>query len=143
MLEAILFSPLILVAITALIIRFGTSRKRFGVHGWLWVALCTVTAFLLPYFYLGAWLPDLLSAPRRTLASEALPSGHTFRVIQYWNRLDFYSTELHVSSPGAPSKVFVLDPDDFKSWGVPLLIDENARVATITLSGDRKKTVKW
>ena len=38
---------------------------------------------------IGVWLPDVISAQEHTLAEQRLASGHTFRVVQYWNRVDF------------------------------------------------------
>lgn len=50
---------------------------------------------------IGIWVPDVIFAPRHTLAEQRLGSGHSFRVIQYWNRCDFYNTELlHISPDG-------------------------------------------
>lgn len=52
---------------------------------------------------IGIWLPDVISAPQHTLAEQRLASGHSFRVIQYWNRGDFYNTELLHTSPDGTS----------------------------------------
>src|SRR5215203_6063256 len=79
---------------------------------------------------IGVWLPDVVFAPRRTLAYEKLPSGYTFSVVQYWNRVDFYSTELHIVSPDARNAVHVLDGDDSKSWSLPMSVDPG--VVTVT-----------
>ena len=91
----------------------------------------------------GIWLPDVISAPRHTLAEQRLASGFSFRVVQYWNRVDFYSTELHVTSPDGRIEVHTLDGDDNKRWRLPLVIDEQRRTATVTLSGKRVKEVDW
>lgn len=91
----------------------------------------------------GIWLPDVVSAPRRTLAEHRSTDGYSFRVIQFWNRIDFYSTHLHVTAPDGSTEVFVLDGDDRKSWHLPLVINEQNRTATVTLSGDRVRRVKW
>jgi len=91
----------------------------------------------------GIWLPDVISAPHHTLAEQRLASGHSFRVVQYWNRVDFYSTELHITSPDGRTEVHTLDGDDSKSWRLPLVIDENLRTATVTLGGSRVKKVSW
>lgn len=82
-------------------------------------------------------------ASKHTLASKTLPSGYEFRVIQYWNRVDFYSTELHVASPDGRLEVYTLDGDDSKSWRLPLLIDEQRHTATVTLGGGRIRKVDW
>jgi hypothetical protein len=92
---------------------------------------------------IGVWLPDVISAPRHILAERRLANGHSFRVIQYWNRCDFYNTELLHFSPDGTVERQLLDADDSKSWRVPLLIDEQHKTAKITLSGGRVKTVDW
>jgi hypothetical protein len=91
----------------------------------------------------GIWLPDVVFAPRSTIAYAKLPSGYTFRVIQYWNRVDFYSTELHIVSPDGREQEHTLDGDDNKSWRVPMQIDESNRAVLVTLGGGRKKQVSY
>src|SRR5687767_9288454 len=76
----------------------------------------------------GVWLPDVVFAPKSTLAYVALPTGYRFRVIQYWNHVDFYSTELHIISPEGRQEIHTLDGDDSKSWTVPMNVDESNRV---------------
>jgi hypothetical protein len=92
---------------------------------------------------IGVWLPDVVLAPRSTIAFAKSSSGHTFRVIQYWNRVDFYSTELHVTSPDGIEFDNTLDGDDMKSWSVPMSIDESNKVVSITLGGGRVKKVRY
>jgi hypothetical protein len=92
---------------------------------------------------IGIWPPDVISAPERTLAEQQLASGHSFRVIQYWNRGDFYNTELLHTLPDGTLETHVLDADDSKSWSVPLMIDEQRKSVAVTLSGGRVKKVDW
>ena len=92
---------------------------------------------------IGVWLPDVIYAREHILAEQRLPSGHLFRVVQYWNHVDFYSTELRVTSPDGRTQVQTLDGDDNKSWRLPLVIDEQHHTATITLGGNRVRTVDW
>jgi hypothetical protein len=92
---------------------------------------------------IGVWLPDVVFAPERTLAQHRLASGHTFRVVQYWNRVDFYTTELRVTSPDGSTETHTLDGDDSKSWRLPLVIDEQNHTATVTLGGGRVRKVDW
>jgi hypothetical protein len=84
---------------------------------------------------IGIWLPDVITAPHRTLAEQHLSSGYLFQVVQYWNRGDFYTTELRVTSPDGHTKVQTLDGDDSKRWSLILTIDEQRHSATITQSG--------
>ena len=99
--------------------------------------------FLLVPLLVGVWLPDVLFADRPTLASKTLANGYGFHVIQYWNHVDFYSTELHVTAPDGRNLVHTLDGDDIKSWRLPLVIEEQHRTATVTLRGGRVRVVDW
>ena len=115
--------------------------KRFPVilliFGLLFVALLGLPLSV------GVWLPDVISASQHTLAEQRLASGHWLRVVQYWNRVDFYTTELIHTAPDGIIKTYILDGDDNKSWRVPLVVDEQQRKATITLGGGRIKKVDW
>jgi len=91
----------------------------------------------------GIRLPDLISAPHRTLAQVSFPSGNSFHVIQYWNRCDFYTTALMHTAPDGQCTTNILDGDDSKSWSVPIKVNESARTATVTLGGKRVRTVNW
>jgi hypothetical protein len=106
------------------------------------VGLLFGTLFGLPLL-IGIWLPDVISAPQHTLAERRLASGHVFQVVQYWNRIDFYSTELRVTSPDGSTETHTLDGDDSKSWRLPLVIDEQHHTATVTLGGGRARKVDW
>jgi hypothetical protein len=106
------------------------------------LALLFGTLLGLPLL-IGVWLPDVFINREHTLSEQRIGSGHLFRVIQYWNHGDFYNTELVHTSPDGTVETHVLDPDDSKSWSVPLIIDEQHRTATVTLGGGRVKKVQW
>jgi hypothetical protein len=92
------------------------------------------------------WLPFsrwAMSCSTLPAVERHLSNGYSFRVVQYWNRCDFYSTELHVTSPDGQAQLHTLDGDDSKSRHVPLVINEQARTATVTLGGGRVKQVDW
>lgn len=108
------------------------------------LVLCTLFAALwLLGLSLGVWLPDVFLAPRSTLARASAASGYSFQVIQYWNRVDFYTTELHVVSPTGTATAHVLDGDDSKSWRVGLRVDETNRLVLVTLGGGRERKVRY
>ncbi len=109
----------------------------------LWVVGLLLGALLGLPLLIGVWLPDVIAAPRYTLAEQHLTNGYSFRVVQYWNRVDFYSTELHVTCPDGRTEFHTLDGDDSKSWRLPLVIDEQSRTATVTLGGGRVRRVDW
>ena len=91
----------------------------------------------------GVWLPDVFIGREHTLAKQRLASGHAFQVIQYWNHVDFYSTELRVTCPDGSTETHTLGGDDNKSWRLPLVIDEQHHTATVTLGGGRVRMVDW
>ena len=93
--------------------------------------------------FIGVWLPDIIFDTPRTLAEASSPDGGHFRVVQYWNHFDFYSTELHHTRPDGTTGGHTLDGDDAKSWSVPLVLDPKDHTATVTLSGGRIRTVPW
>jgi len=108
------------------------------------LVFCVIVAVLWTLgLLIPVWLPDVIFAPECTLAEQRLASGYTFRVVQYWNRVDLYSTELRVTSPDGSTETHTLDGDDSKSWRLPLVVDEQHRTATVTLGGGRVRKVGW
>jgi hypothetical protein len=101
-----------------------------------------IAALLLP-LSIGIWLPDVFVGRQSILAESKIDSSITFRVVQYWNHVDFYTTELHILHPSGSLEKRNLDDDDDKTWSVPLVIDPRQRTATITLKGNRVRTVHW
>ncbi|HTI72579.1 MAG TPA: hypothetical protein VMF06_21565 [Candidatus Limnocylindria bacterium] len=106
------------------------------------IGLLAVAIFLLP-LVIGIWLPDIFGTPVHTLGSLTLTNGYSFRVVQYWNHSDFYTTDLLVMTPGGKTNVMYLDMDDNKTWQVPLKVDEQKRTITVILSGHRARTNNW
>ena len=106
------------------------------------VGVLVAAVFALPLL-VGVWLPDVISASEHTLAEQRLASGHFFRVVQYWNHIDFYSTELRITSPDGSTEAHTLDGDDSKSWRLPLVIDEQRHTATVILGGGRVRKMDW
>lgn len=113
------------------------------------IVWCVLLVGLIPVLILGLpllvgiWLPDLISAPQNTLAEKALADGNTFRVIQYWNRCDFYTTFLLHQRPNGTTTNYLLDADDSKTWWVPIVVNEQARKVTVTLGGNRVREINW
>lgn len=106
------------------------------------VGLVFVALVCLPLL-VGVWLPDVLINQEHVLAEQRLASGYLFRVVQYWNHSDFYSTQLRVTSPDGHTTTNTLDGDDSKSWRLPLTVDEEHHTAIVTLGGNRVKKVDW
>lgn len=141
MLELIFLSPLLVVVGLAALTRYAVCRRPFTAVGWAIFAAFSAGAFFLP-LTMGVWIPDFVGTSR-TLARATTASGYSFRVIQVWNRIDFYTTTLYVTAPDGSTTGPLLDGDDAKSWKVPIVIDEANRLATVTLSGGRPKVVAW
>jgi len=75
------------------------------------------------------WLPDIWFAPHRVLASMSLKDGSNIKVVEFWNRCDFYTVELqHITMAGETNSV-VIDPDSPKVWFCKLRADDKGRVA--------------
>ena len=139
-----------LIALFWLLSRFAEWRAwqngRPGVVSSL-AAISAIGLFFLALLCLplliAVWLPDVIFAPRHILAEKHLASGYSFQVIQYWNRCDFYSTDLLVTSPDGRPEIHMLDGDDGKSWRLPMAVDEERRTFTVNLGFGRVKKVDW
>lgn len=106
------------------------------------VAIAFGVVLLLP-LAVGIWLPDIPGSPRRTLAEARSANGEVARVIQYWNNGDFYNTEFEFLGTNGIVTSCVIDPDDSKSWSVPMTVDWAGKKGTVTLGGGRLKNVSW
>ena len=62
------------------------------------------------------WPPDIASPRVRVLASVTSAAGHSFQVVQYWNRREMYTTELEHVSPDRVFTVAQIGWDDTKAW---------------------------
>jgi hypothetical protein len=103
-------------------------------------AFVSAVALFLP-LQIGVWVPDMIAAPRNVLAEARRENGESVRVIQYWNRCDFYSTEFWYVGTNGVSTTCTLDGDDSKSWSVRLAVDWEAKKARVTLGGGRLRVV--
>ena len=113
-----------------------------------WLVLLAVAFLFLASLALplavGIWLPDIVFAPKRTLAEKRLEDGRIFCVSQSWAVFDFnYQTELEHISPNGATISTVLDYDDSKSWQVPMQVDEKEKLVRVTLGRDRPRVVSW
>lgn len=92
----------------------------------------------------GGRLSDMLDlfGRRRMLALQRTPDGHTFRVLQYWNGIDFYTTELQRQSPQGELTIVGLDADDDRREAVPLSVDERKHTASVQM-GKETVNIIW
>ena len=141
MIDPIFLIPLLLVWIGAIFFRYKVTRSKLARKHWAVVAVLTVVAFVLP-LSVGAWIPDFLGY-RSIVARASASTGHEFRVTQQWNHMDFYTVQLEVTSPGGKKHRSTLNGDDPKRWRMPLEIDEQRRLARVTLSSGRVAEIPW
>jgi hypothetical protein len=120
----------------------ASSQKALWLTSTIVCVIIFAAISLLP-LAVGVWLPDVFLSSPRTLASEETKNGYSFRVIQYWNHVDFYSTELHIISPDGTTAVHTLDGDDSKRWGVPLVVDASNRGVSVTLGRGVQAKERW
>ncbi|HUS37589.1 MAG TPA: hypothetical protein VM680_19730 [Verrucomicrobiae bacterium] len=117
-----------------------TTEIRWYAKATAVLLLICLVLFFAPLL-IGVWLPDVASAPRNVLAEERAGNGEVVRVIQYWNRVDFYSTELHYAGTNGAATVCTLDADDSKHWSVPLEVDWEKKKAKVMLGAGHLRIV--
>lgn len=140
--DGIFFIPSLFVIAVAFGYRYAIRRKPLGLRAWLVSASAVVfLSFGLPLVY-GVWLPDVFGK-LHTLCSAQTSSGHQISIVQYWNHVDFYTTEARVTAPGGATSIFLIDGDASKSWGATLEIDPSEKGATYTLPNGRVGTFTW
>jgi hypothetical protein len=103
--------------------------------GLLFVVIAAATAWV-SYF---VWLPEIGSGKVSVLATAESANGERFRVVQFWNGYDFYTTQLeHIDAAGA-TKVAVIDGDDKKQWSCSLEIVEAEKKVIVTIPSGSKR----
>jgi hypothetical protein len=120
----------------------ASSEKGLRLTFIIVIAMLIAAALILP-LQIGIWLPDALFGTKRTLANQRLSSGHSFRVVQYWNRQDYYNTELIHTFPDGRVVTDVLDSDAHKTWHAGLAVDEGFHRATVTIRDYGTISVRW
>ena len=105
--------------------------------------LILAAVFLLP-LCVGVWVPDILFGKTRTIASASSDSGVKFELNQFWNNVDFYTTELRVIEPSGHENTILVDGDASKAWNAKLVIDEKKRIAyAVYVGGLRSQELSW
>ena len=107
--------------------------------------LCLVSGTALwcgLYYGVGVWPPDIGSGKRAVLASAESASGERFKVVQFWNGVDFYTTQVEHVSPDGIVDIAVIDGDDRKQWPCSAKVIESEKKLVITLS-DRSPPIEY
>ena len=140
--DGIFFIPSLIVFTMAFGYRYVIRRKPLGMRGWLVsISLALFLSVMLP-LAMGVWLPDI-SGNRHTLCSATTKSGHRISVVQYWNHVDFYTTEARVTSPDGVTRISIIDGDASKTWSATLEIDPSQKSAIYKLPNGRTGGLTW
>ena len=108
------------------------------------IGLLALGAFFLLPLCIGVWMPDLLFGQTRTIARASSNSGVKFELNQFWNNVDFYTTELRVVEPSGQEKTILVDGDASKAWRADLVVDEKKRTAyAVYVGGLRSQELTW
>jgi hypothetical protein len=140
--DGIFFIPTLFVIALAFGYRYAVRRKPLRLRGWLASAsLVIFLSLFLPLVY-GVWLPDVFGK-QHTLCSATTSTGYQISIVQYWNHVDFYTTETRVTSPGGVTAISILDGDASKTWSATLEIDPSQKSATYRLPDGRCADITW
>ena len=139
MITVTFISPLLLVVFGVLLVRRRVCKRPFAWLGWTCSTFLIVGACLLPLTQ-GVWILDLAGLPRRLADATGL-DGSRFEVVQYWNYVDFYTTEVRTTTPDGNMSVKVLDRDAKRTREAAITLDESDRMVMLELDG--KAAYSW
>jgi hypothetical protein len=109
----------------------------------LGVVVCVI-AWCCLYFWLGVWPPDIFSGKVSILASAKSNSGAQFRVVQFFNGYESYTTQLEQINVEGATDVVVIDGDAFKYWSCSIDVIENDEKLVVSFpSSGRKLEYYW
>jgi len=140
--DGIFFIPSLILLTMAFGYRYGIRRKPLGARRWLVsIALGLLLSVMLP-LAMGVWLPDVFGK-QHTLCSATTSAGYQISIVQYWNHVDFYTTEARVTSPDGVTVISLVDGDASKTWSAILEIDPSQKGATYRLPDGRSGGITW
>lgn len=117
------------------------TKKRIAAR--VGVGLAIVAALWCGLYYgLGVWPPDIGSGKRAVLATAESAGGERFTVVQFWNGVDFYTTQVEHTGPDGTLDIAVIDGDDRKQWPCSAKVIESEKKLVITLS-DRSPPIEY
>lgn len=105
------------------------------------ISLTLILGFFLP-LGIGIWLPDVFGQ-RHTLCSKTTSTGDRISIVHYWNNVDFYNTELHVTAPDGTTSISILDGDASKTWSASIEIDPSEKSGRFRLPNGRVGELTW
>ena len=133
-LETIFLLPSILVIFVILGMLIFRRFRSIRALGWAMV-VALPTAIALP-LAAGVWIPDFLGR-NNVLATAKTESGYLVEVVQRWNYVDFYTTEIVATTRAGETTKVILDGDDHKRWRYSFGLDERQGSLTVRLEGGR------
>jgi len=133
-LETIFLLPSILVIFVILGMLIFRRFRAIRALGWAMV-VALPTAIALP-LTAGVWIPDFLGRDY-VLATAKTESGDLVEVVQRWNYVDFYTTEIVSTTRAGVTTKVILDGDDHKRWRYSFGLDERQGSLTVRLEGCR------
>ena len=140
--DGLLFIPSLIVLTMAFGYRYVVRRKPLGIQGWLVsTSLALFFSLALPSA-MGVWPPDVFGT-QHTLCSATTSTGYRVSIVQYWNHVDFYTTEARVTDPDGMTSISILDGDASKAWTAIVEIDSAQKDATFKLSDGRSGKITW
>jgi hypothetical protein len=140
--DGIFFIPSFFVITLAFGYRYVVRRRPLGIRGWLIsTSLAVFLSFILP-MAMGVWLPDVFGK-QHTLCAATTSTSYRISLVQYWNHVDFYTTEARITSPDGMTSISLIDGDASKTWNASLKIDPAEKGATYTLPDGRSGTLTW
>ena len=134
MIETIFLSPSIIVIIGVLVFRYAIRRKPLPDLGWGVAVVGFVVAFYAPLVIGGVWIPDF-TGKSRILGQTVDSTGQRLEVVQFWNHVDFYTTELVVTKTDGTILRKLIDGDSKKGWTARITVDETKRTAAVMING--------
>ena len=105
------------------------------------LSLAVFLSFALPLVY-GVWLPDVFGK-QHTLCSARTSTGYQISIVQYWNHVDFYTTEARITGPDGVTSISTIDGDASKTWSATLEIDSSQKGATYRLPDGKIGKLTW
>jgi hypothetical protein len=140
--DGIFFIPSLIVIAMAFGYRYVIRRKPLGIRGWFVSASLALFLSLVLPLAMGVWLPDVFGK-QHTLCSATTSTGYQISIVQYWNHVDFYTTEARITSPEGVTSISLLDGDASKTWSATLEIDSSQKGATYRLPNGRIGEITW
>ncbi len=89
------------------------------------------------------WLPDVIFAKSKIVATCSLPNGDRLEVYQYWNQSDFYNLNLRVFRVNGQSYSCVIDPDCNKVWRCEVKLNKTTAQAVIVSGRETWAHYHW